>query len=91
MSNALISQTGLVIFLAVWAAALLGYIPVEGPLETLMPYLPVWVLCCFGSYSLFTIGWKLVTFGDADAASDELKLEVIEAKKALSAKGMKFE
>ena len=30
----------------------------------------------------FSIGWKLITFGDADAASAELKGQVIEAKKA---------
>ena len=57
-TNYPISQTGLVIFLAVWAAALLGYIPVEGPAQETLPYLPIWVLCCFGSYSLLTIGKK---------------------------------
>jgi hypothetical protein len=43
------------------------------------------------SYSLGLIGWKLVTFGDADAASAELKKQCIEAKADLTSKGLKFD
>jgi len=40
------------------------------------------------SYSLFSIGYSLFTFGDADEAADELRKEVVEAKKDLAKKGI---
>eukprot|EP00038_Savillea_parva_P018008 m.22147 g.22147 ORF g.22147 m.22147 type:complete len:94 (-) comp3960_c0_seq1:406-687(-) len=74
--------------IAAWAAVLFGVLPVNDTVMGIMPFAPFLLLCCFGSYSLFSIGYSLFTFGDADEAADELRLEVLEAKKDLAAKGI---
>ncbi|KAI8608823.1 dolichol-phosphate mannosyltransferase subunit 3-domain-containing protein [Chytriomyces sp. MP71] len=37
-------------------------------LQTVLPVLPFWALVSFGSYSLWSIGYALVTFGDCPEA-----------------------
>ena len=47
-------QLGFGIFFSIWFAAMFGVIELEGGALTALPYFPVWILCCFGSYSLGT-------------------------------------
>eukprot|EP00040_Diaphanoeca_grandis_P039064 m.258080 g.258080 ORF g.258080 m.258080 type:complete len:92 (-) comp36063_c0_seq1:275-550(-) len=77
------------LLLGVWGYVMFsGHVQVSDKVDEVLPFLPIWGLCCFGSYSLVEIGHKLMTFGDADVASEELKKEVIEACQDLKKKGL---
>ncbi|KNE71891.1 hypothetical protein AMAG_16319 [Allomyces macrogynus ATCC 38327] len=67
-------------FLAVWLATLLGYVPVPEIAMEFVPALPLWIIVSFGAYSLASIGWSLVTFGDCPEAHQELLQEIQQAK-----------
>mmetsp|Transcript_138621 Transcript_138621/g.196309 ORF Transcript_138621/g.196309 Transcript_138621/m.196309 type:complete len:94 (+) Transcript_138621:134-415(+) len=84
------ARFGLVGFalVAMWAAVLTGAIPTSDTVVSIMPYAPFNLLCCFGSYSLLSIGYSLFTFGDADEAADELKKQVEEARRDLARHGI---
>eukprot|EP00037_Helgoeca_nana_P033096 m.416633 g.416633 ORF g.416633 m.416633 type:complete len:94 (-) comp30048_c0_seq1:263-544(-) len=71
-----------------WGLVLSGQVATNDTVMGIMPFAPFNLLCCFGSYSLFSIGYSLFTFGDADDAADEVKREVIEAKRDLASKGI---
>jgi len=56
--------------------------------DQLIPVLPWWLLVSFGSYSLASLGWGLLTFRDCSDAYNELMAEISEAKNDLRAKGV---
>ena len=82
----------LAVLLAVYAACVAGVVPLSPAAAGMLPYLPIWAVCCFGvracgartapparssarppqCYSLGLLGFKLITFGDADEAHAEL-------------------
>ncbi|KAF5367519.1 hypothetical protein D9758_003624 [Tetrapyrgos nigripes] len=60
----------------------------EGVAEQILPVLPWWLLVAFGSYSLWSLGWGLVTFRDCPEAYEELLVEISQAKNELRTKGV---
>ncbi|THV07336.1 dolichol-phosphate mannosyltransferase subunit 3 [Dendrothele bispora CBS 962.96] len=60
----------------------------EAVVAQILPVLPWWLLVAFGSYSLWSLGWGLVTFRDCPEAYNELLLEISEAKNDLRTKGV---
>ncbi|XP_057313396.1 dolichol-phosphate mannosyltransferase subunit 3-like [Hydractinia symbiolongicarpus] len=52
---------------------------------------PVILIGLFGVYSVITIAYRVATFNDCTEAAEELREEILEAKKDLTSKGMKFE
>ncbi|KAI9348613.1 dolichol-phosphate mannosyltransferase subunit 3-domain-containing protein [Obelidium mucronatum] len=73
------------------AAALLDFSEEEFYLDDIAPVLPLWLLVAFGSYSLFSIGYALVTFGDCPDAYLSLLKEITEAKTDLKRRGVQIE
>ncbi|XP_067832171.1 dolichol-phosphate mannosyltransferase subunit 3 [Heptranchias perlo] len=57
--------------------------------ELLWP-LPAYLLVAFGCYSLATVGYRLATFNDCEAAAEELRSQIQEARKDLASKGFRF-
>ncbi|KAJ3018098.1 hypothetical protein HKX48_003174 [Thoreauomyces humboldtii] len=57
-----------------------------GPWARTITAFPLWVVVTFGAYSLGTIGWALITFGDCPAAHASLLLDIQAAKSDLRAK-----
>ncbi|TDL20909.1 dolichol-phosphate mannosyltransferase subunit 3 [Rickenella mellea] len=72
--------------------ATLSIVPVplvsEETKEKILPVLPWWLLVSFGSYCLWSLGWGLITFRDADEAYTELLSEITQAKDDLRSKGI---
>lgn len=56
-----------------------------------LPYIPCWALVAFGSYSLATLGWGVLTFKDKEAKYEELLKQIDEAKSFYKAKGLQLE
>ncbi|KAI5965779.1 uncharacterized protein KGF55_001142 [Candida pseudojiufengensis] len=54
----------------------------------ILPFLPFWALVSFGSYSLFTLGWGIITFKDKSNKYEELKIQIEEAKAFYKSKGI---
>ena len=52
--------------------------------------LPVYLVVVFGCYSLATVGYRVITFNDCEAAAKELQEQIVEAKKDLTKKGIKL-
>jgi len=50
--------------------------------------LPWWLLVSFGAYSLWSIGWGLLTLRECSEAYEELLSEIAEAKDDLRTKGV---
>lgn len=80
------------VLFAVWLGLLTNTIPINASASTqevLYP-LPVYFLICFGSYSLFIIGYRLTQFKDCTREAELLKEEISQARKELTSKGLKF-
>ncbi|KAI9188387.1 hypothetical protein H9P43_002778 [Blastocladiella emersonii ATCC 22665] len=72
-----------VTFFSLWLLALNEAIPVPEAVAEFLPALPLWIIVSFGAYSLGSIGWSLVTFGDCEEAHRELMKEVAQARDEL--------
>jgi len=53
-------------------------------------FLPFYALLVFGAVSLTVVLWRVYTFNDCQAAAAELQEEIAEARRDLTAKGLKF-
>ncbi|XP_043936078.1 dolichol-phosphate mannosyltransferase subunit 3 [Protopterus annectens] len=83
---------GLTLIGTVWAALtfdLLGLDLSKQYYEVIWPF-PVYLLVCFGCYSLAVVGYRVATFNNCEAAAEELKDQIKEAKSDLARKGFKF-
>ncbi|KAJ3065686.1 hypothetical protein HDU98_010939 [Podochytrium sp. JEL0797] len=72
-------------------SVLIPFIPIPEYLDTIAPVMPWWLLVTFGAYSLFSIGYALVTFGDCPEAYLSLLKEITEAKTDLKRRGVQIE
>ncbi|CAN6674802.1 hypothetical protein TRVA0_066S00188 [Trichomonascus vanleenenianus] len=73
----------------IYAALYFGIIPTGKTIQNeIIPVLPFWALVTFGSYSLASLGWGVLTFKDKEAKYKELLLQIDQAKKELRAKGV---
>ncbi|XP_066577373.1 dolichol-phosphate mannosyltransferase subunit 3 [Amia ocellicauda] len=52
--------------------------------------LPVYLLVCFGCYSLATVGYRVATFNDCEAAAQELQEQIQEARRDLKSRGLRL-
>lgn len=57
----------------------------------ILPYIPYWGLVSFGSYSLATLGWGVLTFKDKEEKYTELLGQIDEAKQFYSSKGLQLD
>ncbi|XP_067395214.1 dolichol-phosphate mannosyltransferase subunit 3 [Emydura macquarii macquarii] len=83
---------GLALLGSAWAALAFGPLGLRLPLpcqQLLRPF-PAYLLVAFGCYSLATIGYRLATFNDCEAAAKELQEQIQEARADLSRRGLKF-
>ncbi|KAG5367125.1 Dolichol-phosphate mannosyltransferase subunit 3 [Yarrowia sp. B02] len=78
-----------VALIAVYAALWFGFIPVGEKIRAeIVPLLPFWLLVSFGSYSLGTLGWDILSFNDKPEKYAELKEQIKLAKADLKSKGV---
>ncbi|XP_073179046.1 dolichol-phosphate mannosyltransferase subunit 3 isoform X1 [Lepidochelys kempii] len=83
---------GLALLGTAWATLALDPLGLHLPLpcqQVLWPF-PVYLLVAFGCYSLATVGYRLATFNDCEAAAKELQEQIREARADLSRRGLKF-
>mmetsp|Transcript_13015 Transcript_13015/g.23920 ORF Transcript_13015/g.23920 Transcript_13015/m.23920 type:complete len:112 (-) Transcript_13015:136-471(-) len=59
-------------------------------IELLVTYLPLWALLSLGLYALFSVLYRVATFGDCPEAADELSKQIVTAKEKLNAAGFAF-
>ncbi|XP_064400686.1 dolichol-phosphate mannosyltransferase subunit 3-like [Halichondria panicea] len=78
------------LILGVWSALLTRTLPISSELYEAIVPLPVYLIMCFGCYSLFTIGYRLMSFNDCNDAASELMGEIKEARRDLTSKGIKL-
>ncbi|KAJ3408866.1 hypothetical protein CcCBS67573_g06197 [Chytriomyces confervae] len=69
-------------------ATFLPFLGLPKYVDEVAPVLPLWGLVAFGSYSLASIGYALVTFGDCPEAHLSLMKEITEAKIDLKRRGI---
>jgi len=81
------------VFASVWAAF---YLPIE-PLADSDPVVkefvfwsPLIFILAFGVASVLIILYRVATFNDCEAAAEELKQQIEDARADLRSKGMKF-
>lgn len=89
-----LTETILAVFTltTVYVALLTGTIPTPAIFQAeILPVLPWYLLVCFGSYSLGTLGWGILTFKDKNEKYHELLHEIDEAKAFLATKGLEVE
>ncbi|XP_019412401.1 PREDICTED: dolichol-phosphate mannosyltransferase subunit 3 [Crocodylus porosus] len=60
------------------------------PLHQVLWPFPAYLLVAFGCYSLATVGYRVATFNDCEAAARELQQQIQEAKADLSQHGLQF-
>ncbi|KAH7101107.1 dolichol-phosphate mannosyltransferase subunit 3 [Auriculariales sp. MPI-PUGE-AT-0066] len=76
--------------LSILSTIYVGLLAVDVPehLRQILVVLPWWTLVAFGSYSLWTLGWGMLSFRECPDAFHELTQEVDAAKQDLAAKGV---
>ncbi|XP_076448360.1 dolichol-phosphate mannosyltransferase subunit 3-like [Babylonia areolata] len=83
---------GIAVFMSVWSAIVFQLVPV--PLSPswhdVVTVLPLYLLISFACYSLAVVGYRVATFNDCVAASEQLKEQVEEAKEDLKRRGYKY-
>ncbi|KAL7527478.1 hypothetical protein ACHAXR_001975 [Thalassiosira sp. AJA248-18] len=94
-----------ILFLAIWktglthldsikswpplaATNLVGMTP--STIEVLVTYLPIWAIVTLGMYALFSVLYRVATFGDCPEAAEELSRQIVGAKEKLKAAGFAF-
>ena len=78
-------------FAAVWVTVVFRLVDgVSDEMYNIVFFLPFAAVIIFGLVSLFIILYRVITFNDCMEAAAELKQQIKEAKKELSAKGMVF-
>lgn len=85
------TETALAFFAvgAVYFALITGTIPTGELVQNeILPYLPWWALVTFGSYSLATLGWGVLTFKNKEGSYRELLQQIDEAKTFYKLKGL---
>ncbi|KAI9700991.1 MAG: hypothetical protein M1820_006636 [Bogoriella megaspora] len=74
---------------SVYLVCFLGLIPFPSKIQDeLIPVLPFWAIVSFGAYLLFKLGWGVLFFNDVPEAHKELMLQIDQARKELTAKGV---
>lgn len=76
----------LFIFFTLWYL-ILQMAPLTESMRSAVVMLPLWLLVSFGSYSLFVIGWRVMTFPECPDAATELQDEMRRASEDLKNKG----
>jgi len=76
----------------VYALVLFSVLPIpflsKDLTDQMLPVLPWWLLVSFGAYSLWTLGWNVMTIRDCPEAYYELMNEIGVAKSDLRSKGV---
>ncbi|KAL8610238.1 hypothetical protein ACOMHN_038933 [Nucella lapillus] len=83
---------GIAVFMSVWSAIVFKLVPHQLSSNSLdiVSVMPLYLLISFACYSLAMVGYRVATFNDCAAASEQLKTQVEEAKADLKRKGYKF-
>ncbi|KAG8867624.1 hypothetical protein FRB97_003188, partial [Tulasnella sp. 331] len=78
--------------ITLYVLALLSVLPIpllsQTSVDQILPVLPWWLLVSFGAYSLWTLGWNVMTIRDCPEAYHELMNEISAAKTDLRARGV---
>merc|ERR1719203_1004783 len=59
-------------------------------IEGLVKYMPVWAIVVLGVYALFSVLYRVVTFGDCEGPTEELGKQIVDAKMKLKGAGFVF-
>lgn len=83
---------GIAVLMSVWSAVVFKIVPLQLSPKWLdiVTVMPLYLLISFACYSLAMVGYRVATFNDCVAASEELKTQVEEAKADLKKRGYKF-
>ena len=77
--------------LSVWIPTYTKHLLLDTTTSNVILLAPFVALVVFAVYSVLVIAYRVVTFNDCPEAAAEIKAEIVEARKELSDKGMKFE
>mmetsp|Transcript_7775 Transcript_7775/g.17548 ORF Transcript_7775/g.17548 Transcript_7775/m.17548 type:complete len:117 (-) Transcript_7775:461-811(-) len=58
--------------------------------EIIVKYMPLWAILILGLYALFSVLYRVATFGDCSEATEELSRQIVEAKEKLKVAGFAF-
>ncbi|ELT95608.1 hypothetical protein CAPTEDRAFT_180320 [Capitella teleta] len=80
------------LYASFWLSSFYDKLPLtlSDPWKEIIFASPIYFLITFACFSLATIGYRVAIFNDCTEASEELKKEIIEAKKDLEKKGLKI-
>lgn len=85
------TETGVVLFFisAIYFALYSKLIPSPSIFhDEILPYLPIWSVVALGSYSLWVLGYRVLTFKDKPEKHQELLKQIDEAKAFYQAQGI---
>lgn len=77
---------------AVWYSLVGGYVkhPLIDSNMSFILFSPILFVILFGLYAVTVVLYRVFTFNDCEEAAKELQTEIIEAKKDLQDKGLKW-
>ncbi|XP_059152174.1 dolichol-phosphate mannosyltransferase subunit 3-like [Physella acuta] len=80
------------ISLSIWMAYAVGYFKTDLSKEyhDIIIVLPIYALITFACWVLAVIGFRVATFNDCVDASEQLKEQILEARRDLEKKGYKY-
>ena len=90
-----------ILFVGLWKASIARLATIQKTLSSTLSidpnttkiiviYLPIWAILLLGFYALFSVLYKVATFGDCPEAAVELSGQIEEAKKKLTQQGFNF-
>ncbi|KAJ3036002.1 hypothetical protein HDV00_003136 [Rhizophlyctis rosea] len=84
------------LFFAIWTPlffhhTFLNFLGIPAWIDPVITAIPLWLVVTFGSYSLASIGYALLTFRDCPEAHQSLLAEISAAKAHLRAHGVPVE
>lgn len=85
------TETGVLLFFvsAIYFALISKVIPSPAIFhDEVLPYLPLWSVVSLGSYSLWVLGYRVLTFKDKPEKYQELLTQIDEAKAFYKSKGI---